>query len=117
MESRKQKRVTEEVAHMASEYLVREAPIRALITVTRAEMSSDLKRAIILLSVLPESKEGEVLRFARRERSNFRAHLLEHIKIRPTPFVDFNIDEGEKNRLRIDALTRKKGHGGTRTRA
>ncbi|OGG44862.1 hypothetical protein A2673_03165 [Candidatus Kaiserbacteria bacterium RIFCSPHIGHO2_01_FULL_50_13] len=106
--SRRQQKVTEEMAHRASEYMARELGVRALVTVTRAEMSTDLKRVVLFLSVLPESKEMEVLKFAKRERSNFRAHLTEHSKIRPVPFVDFIIDEGEKNRRRVEELIRKK---------
>ena len=107
MVSRREIQVSEAIAHHAADFFARESAVGALITVTHADMSSDLKSTTIFLSVLPETHEEEALAFAKRARSDFRTYLRDKTKIHPTPVVDFEIDYGEKNRQRIDDLTRK----------
>lgn len=102
--------VEQELAHMAANFMAREAvnpAINGLITVTRAVLTDDFKAATIFFSVLPQTKEADALRFAKRARSDFRDYVKEHSFLRPVPIIDFEIDYGEKNRQRVDELTRK----------
>lgn len=111
MKSRRQVQVGETLAHMAGDFFAREIrspKASGLITVTRAELSSDFKNVTILFSVLPHSLEATALKFAKRARSDFREYVKAHSFFHPVPTVDFEIDYGEKNRQRIDELTRKK---------
>jgi ribosome-binding factor A len=98
--------LTEAIAHHAADFLVRESSHQSLITVTRAELSPDLKEATIFLSVLPESAERTALAFAKRERSAFRDYVKAKSAMQHIPTFDFELDLGEKNRRRIDDLTR-----------
>ena len=107
MGSRRQTQVAETVAHAAADYFARESNRQSLVTVTRAEVSPDLKEITVCISVLPESAETTVLQFAKRSRSDFREYLKEKTVLHPLPVVDFEIDYGEKNRQRVDDLTRK----------
>lgn len=106
MASKRQLQVSETIAHRAADFFARESNHQSLITVTRADVSPDLKNVLIFLSVLPESAEESVLHFARRNRTEFRDYLKDHAKLKSLPNVDFEIDYGEKNRQRIDELTR-----------
>lgn len=92
---------------MAGDFLAREGGVKALITVTRAEMTDDYKQATIYLSVLPATHEEEALKFAKRARTDMRGYIKKHSRLHPIPVVDFVIDYGEKNRQRVDDLTRK----------
>lgn len=96
----------QEIAHLAAQFLERESESKALITVTRAIASQNYHEVTIFLSILPQSQEAEALRSAKRLRSDFREYLRTHTRFHPTPTVDFILDEGEKNRQRIDELTR-----------
>lgn len=107
MASKRQIQVSETLAHLAGDYFARESNRESLITVTRADVSPDLKNVTIFISVLPESYEEPVLHFARRSRTPFREFIKKHAAMRFLPNVDFEIDYGEKNRQRIDDLTRK----------
>ena len=98
--------VSEIIAHAASEFLARESNRESLITVTRADVSPDLKNIKIFLSVLPEQYEEIALLFIKRRTTDFRQYLKTHTRLGHLPHVDFLIDEGEKNRQRIDDLTR-----------
>ncbi|PIR82153.1 hypothetical protein COU20_03250 [Candidatus Kaiserbacteria bacterium CG10_big_fil_rev_8_21_14_0_10_59_10] len=98
--------VAEELAHHAGVYLQRESNRTSLITVTRADVSPDLKNATIYVSVLPHEEEERAIAFVKRQRGLFREYLKSHSKLKFLPFIDFVIDEGEKNRQRVDDLTR-----------
>ena len=91
---------------MAGDFLARESTVKALITVTHADMTDNYKEAKIYISVLPATFEEEALKFAKRARSDFREYIRKNSKLYPTPTVDFAIDLGEKNRQRVDELTR-----------
>jgi len=107
MSSRRQIQIAEELAHLAANFFARESNAQSLITVTHADVSPDLKNVNIFFSVLPVEKEGPALAFAKRNRTEFREYLKKHSALQRIPNVDFEIDYGEKNRQRIDELTRK----------
>ena len=95
---------------MAGDFLAREVRsprASGLITVTRADLTPDFKNVLIYFSVLPNSFEEAALKLAKRARSDFRDYVKKHSVLHPIPTVDFEIDYGEKNRQRIDELTRK----------
>jgi ribosome-binding factor A len=106
MDGRRQTQFSETIAHAAADYLARESNRQSLVTVTRADIAPNLKEVTIFLSVLPQSAEEVVLNFAKRNRTDFRNYLKEKTRLHPLPTVDFQIDYGEKNRQRIDDLTR-----------
>ena len=105
--ARRVEQVNETLAHHAADFMARESNHESLITVTRSEMSSDFKNATIFLSVLPETQAEKALAFAKRVRSDFREYLKQKSKLHPIPTIDFVLDIGEKNRQRVDELTRK----------
>jgi ribosome-binding factor A len=98
--------IMELLTQTAAEYFARESNGTSLITVTRTDLSPDMHKANIYLSVLPVESEESVLHFARRSRAEFRMYINKHTRMGRAPTVDFIIDEGEKNRQRIDELTR-----------
>ena len=79
----------------------------SLLTVTRAHLSSDEKRATIFFTVFPEAQEKTALEFAKRKRSEFKEFVKEHSKLGRIPLLDFDIDMGEKNRQKIDSLLKE----------
>ncbi|HEY4520171.1 MAG TPA: ribosome-binding factor A [Candidatus Paceibacterota bacterium] len=107
----RQEKIKEAITHAAGEYFTREAPLgykgRALVTVTRTMISPDSKKALVFLSIFPDNDEEQVLISLKRQRSAFRAYIAEQTAVRPIPTIDFTIDAGEKNRQRIDELTRR----------
>lgn len=100
-----QERYIEAVREAAAEFLNREANRNTMITVTRAEMSEDNKRANIYISVYPESGEQQALQFAQRNRGELGKFLSERTRGMRLPHLEFLIDEGEKHRRRLDELS------------
>ncbi len=106
MASKRQVQVAEMMAHRAADYFARESNRESLITVTRADVSPDLKNVKIYFTVMPEKFEQAALNFAKRNRTNFRDYIKKNAALPRLPQIDFVIDDGEKNRQRIDDLTR-----------
>src|SRR3990167_7052287 len=108
--SRRQVQVAEAIAHMAGEYFARESNRQSLITITRADVSPDLKNATIFFSVLPEKFEESALNFAKRARSDFRTFLKEKLENKFSPDFYFPLDPGKKKREKKSESTRQKSN-------
>lgn len=78
-----------------------------MITVTRTEVSRDMKHGTIFITVLPENKEDAAINFAKRMRSELRHFVMKRLPVKVIPFFEVEIDFGEKNRLHVDELLRK----------
>jgi len=102
--TRRQEKVSELIKELAASYLLSEANRSPMITVTRVDVSPDMSKSTVYLSVFPEDKEGEALAFAKRKLREFREHVKSKTSFKRVPFFDFVIDNGEKNRQRIDEL-------------
>ena len=89
---------------LAGDFFGRHSNRTSLITVTNVVLSSDLKRANILLSILPKKSERAALLFANRLRPEFKEHIKAHSRMRVLPQVTFAPDLGEQNRQRIEEL-------------
>jgi len=105
--SKKEEQMKQELMHLAGQFLRARAGHQSLITVTRSEMSSDMKYITLFISVFPTTAEKKALDFCKRERSAFRQFVIQKSALHFPPTIDFEIDIGEKNRQRIDELTRE----------
>ena len=101
----RQEKVSELLRNLTAEFLERESNHQSLITVTTANVSSDLKRATVFITVLPEDKEAAALDFAKRKRKELREFVKSKTKFRVLPFLDIEIDKAEKIRQKIDELS------------
>ena len=96
-----------QIKELSAQFLERESDKTSLITVTDCTVSPDLKKAIVCITVIPVAKEAAALHFVERQLGDLRKYLQ---KIMPMkiPFLQVKIDEGEKNRQKIDELLREK---------
>src|SRR3989344_1349887 len=91
---------------VAAEFMAREAGPQSLITVTGVRMAEDGNSATILITVLPDTLEGEAVKFANRNRGELGTFLTKRVRGMRAPHLEFMIDRGEKNRQRLDELTK-----------
>lgn len=108
MNNRNEK-LREALQHAAAEFLVREAlppPTGGLITVTGVTLSDDGKRATILMTVFPDTAEDRAVEFANRSRHEFSDFFKTRVRGATLPRIEFLIDRGEKNRQRLDELSK-----------
>ncbi len=106
--NQRNEKVANHIKELAAEFLGRENNRTSLITVTSATCSPDMKRATIYVTVLPASKENAALSYLKRQRANLRDFFKKNMEVKVIPFVDIAIDQGEKNRQKIDELLREK---------
>jgi ribosome-binding factor A len=100
-------RVEEEIRKVVAQYIEQESNRDALISVTRVVLSDKMNQGIVYISVLPENKEQAVVYFLTRNGSHVKKYLQKKIPYLRTVFLEYVIDHGEKNRLRMDELSRE----------
>lgn len=100
----RQEKINKELREVVANFLESESNRTSLITVTGVDVSPDLKNAKIFITVLPESREATALDFCKRKRSEIKHAIKKKMNLKVIPFVDVEIDRGEKNRQRIHEL-------------
>ena len=104
--TQRNERVSNLIKELSATFLAREDNHTSLITVTSCTTSPDMKKGTIFITVLPESKEREAMEFSKRKRAELREYLKKNMQTKVIPFMDIEIDRGEKNRQKIDELLR-----------
>lgn len=104
--STRNEKIQEALREVAAEFLAREANRQSLITVTRAFVPEDAKHAHIFITVYPDSAEEAAVAFANRNRREFAEFFKTRVRGVFPPHVEFLIDRGEKNRQRLDELSK-----------
>ena len=100
-------KVAELLKHLAAKFLQTESNRSSLITVTGIRLKDDLSKAAILVTVYPVNKEAAAIDFIQRRVGDFKDYVQEHSRLGRIPFLSFEIDTGEKNRQKIDELSRE----------
>ena len=103
---RRQERFSEEVGHLAAEFLERESDGRTLITITRTEISPDLKYVTVYCSIFPESAEERAMGFVTRKAKEFPKFLAGRGQFGRLPRISFKSDKGEIKRQHLDTVFR-----------
>ena len=106
MNDNRHNRLETALREVAAEFLVREANRNTLITVTRVMLADDMKCATIYITALPEAGEQSAVEFANRNRTELRDFFKKRVRGGFPPDISFEIDLGEKNRLRLDELSK-----------
>jgi ribosome-binding factor A len=105
--SQRQLQVEQQILGITQDFFQRESSGASMITVTRTEISRDMKNGTIFITVLPENKEEAAINFAKRMRSELRHFVMKRLPVKVIPFFEVEIDFGEKNRLHVEELLRK----------
>lgn len=103
--NKRNEKIAEALRAAAAEFLARNAGPQSLITVTRVEVAESGTRAIVFITVLPDSAEESALEFARRQRRDFAGYFTKRVRGVRAPHLEFVLDRGEKNRQRLDELS------------
>lgn len=76
-----------------------------IVTVTNVKTTPNLLRSDILITVMPDSKEKEVLRVIHQNIYEIQKIINKKLRIKNVPKLCFKIDEGTKNLYKIDKLS------------
>ena len=105
-QTERQVKIGLQIRNIAQDFFQKESSGVSLITVTKANISRDLERSTIFITVLPENKEEQALSFAKRMRTDLRTEIKNKLRIRKIPNVEIKIDDGEKARQTMDEVLR-----------
>lgn len=81
-----------------------EVPPGTLLTVTRAELSSDEQYANVFVSVFPTDRIGVFLEKFKFLQSEFNDYARKEMRLRYVPAIRFKLDETELKSERIGKL-------------
>ena len=85
-----------------------EDPRIGMVTVTRIDMSDDLRYAKVFVSFLVDDEEREKsLRYLRKARKFVRGELAHSLKLRVAPELTFLLDDSSENYIRINEALKK----------
>lgn len=102
--TQRQQRVAELIRQEAAQFINNNLPPQPLVTVTRADVSKDLKQSTVYFTALPVEQERRALKLIKQKAHLFRGHMKNRLTIKNIPFFTFAIDEGEKMRQKIEDL-------------
>jgi len=81
--------------------------VRGLVTVTSVSVTPDLKRADVLVSVMPAEDEALTLHGLRAASGYIRREVGKLVRIKTMPHLEFAVDEGLKRQAGVlEALRR-----------
>jgi len=103
----KEEKLTSILQRLIGEYMSRLDFNNSFVGVNRVELSKDLKIAGIFIGVYPEQNEKEALKTIKSKTAELRKNIKKNIRTRILPKLEFYIDEGEKNRQRVEELLQK----------
>lgn len=106
--TQKDLKLKELLRELAAEYFSRESNRTSLITITDVELRSRNSKAIILFTVMPEHQEAAALDFMHRQLTDFREFVNGRARIMRVPFFEVAVDRGEKNRQRLDEVSKNR---------
>lgn len=81
--------------------------IKGLITVTKVELSDDLKHAKAYISVMPDEHANLTMHGLTSATRKLRKEVMDRIHIKEMPTLKFVYDEGHKAQMEVMALLEK----------
>lgn len=103
----REEKIENKIRELAATFIEREAGNTSLITVTRVILAPGNKNAKIMITTIPREKEQAAYGFIKRNLGEMRKFIQKNLKINPIPYLDVEIDLGEKNRQKIDQILRE----------
>jgi ribosome-binding factor A len=100
-------KLAETVKKEVARFIATHANPYPLITITNVKYVRRSGRVQIFITVFPQEKEKAALNYLYRKEKEMKSCLQKRIKAGHLPDLKFEIDEGEKNRQRIEEISAK----------
>ncbi len=103
MKLHRPERISQLIRDQLSGLILRELEFPgALVTITDVEVTSDLERAKIKMSILPGEKSERVMMILGKAQPRLQFELLRKINIKPMPTIRFELDHGLEKAAAIE---------------
>jgi len=110
MKTHRLERVAEVVREVTAEAILFELrdPRVKMVTVTRAEVSGDLQHAKVYVSIMGSDREQKLTLHGLKNAAGFvQRKLADRLQTRFTPVLQFVMDPGVKNSLKVAQILRE----------
>ena len=100
----RQQKIESQVRRLVSEAILRDLSdprIRGLLSVTRVQVSPDLREARVYISILSDRSESTVMSGLISARGVIQKHVANGMKIRYAPRLSFLLDESLKRQAEV----------------
>jgi len=107
MESRRAQRLAQLIKRAMSEFISQEVndPRIGFVTVTRVELSNDLKNSKIYYTILGDKKSEQLTRKGLAGAKGYlRSHLGTRLRLRRVPEIEFVFDKFAEESIHLDEL-------------
>jgi len=81
--------------------------IKGMITVTGVKVTEDLSQARVRVTIMPEEHEALTMHGLRAATGHIRREAMKQIQLREMPTLEFFLDEGMKNQIKVMELLNK----------
>ena len=81
--------------------------ITGLVSITRIQVSPDLKDAYVYVSVLPEQHQNKTLHGLRHAAGHIHSLVRKLVAMRSVPKLDFRLDESIKKQAAVEQAIRE----------
>ncbi len=104
--TRRQKRVASLIKEEVSRLLIEEIQgfFSGLITVTKLEMTADLKTSHIYLSIYNTEQEDAIFELLNQKKGLMRKSIASKVKLKYNPMLIFSKDSAPDYEMKIDKL-------------
>jgi ribosome-binding factor A len=109
-ESRRQKRVSSLIKEVLSPIVIDTVQASygsSLITITRIEITKDLKTAHVYLSMFGDEHKEQILEMLNEKMGYYRKHIASKTNLKYNPLLIFSYDPILSHEGKIDSLLRK----------
>jgi len=104
--SKRAEQIAEVIQHKVNDFFMREIefPPESLVTLTKVEVTPDLKQAVLYLSILPITQTGSALKVVRKNLKQVRHYLGSQLKLRVAPYLKVVVDDSALKNRRIEKI-------------
>ena len=88
-------------------YDLKNPKVNGIVSVTRVNVTPDLRYAKVYVSTLDEKSIKRVLEGLEESKGYIRSEIARRVNLRITPILNFVYDDSEENGEKIDAILRK----------
>lgn len=107
MKPDKREKLVSVLREAAGNHLAEKRFEKTMVTVTSVDLSKNLKKATICVSIFPEDKEKIIIQKLNRGKGLFAKYIKKNTRISLVPLLSFSIDRGEKHRQKIDEISKE----------
>jgi len=107
--SKRIQRLNQLIKKEVAQLILREVefPKDVLVTVTRAEVTPDLRESKVYVSIMPEKEESQILDFLNRRIFLLQKKIDKRLKMRPVPKISFVKEKITAEAGRIEEILEK----------